>query len=50
MLPILMIYLQLYGCMWIFSVVCGIGTIILLVFVPETKGKSLIDEIDSTKL
>lgn len=36
----------LYGCMWFFSAVCLLGTIITFVFIPETKGKSLIAPIN----
>jgi hypothetical protein len=31
-------------CFWIFGIAAGLGTIFVIVFVPETKGKSL-DEI-----
>lgn len=39
--PILSIHLKLYGCMWLFAGVCGIGTVLIVIFVPETKGKNL---------
>lgn len=39
--PILSISLKLYGCMWLFAGVCGVGTVLIVLFVPETKGKNL---------
>lgn len=32
----------LHGCMWFFSSVCFVGLLVTILFIPETKGKSLI--------
>lgn len=40
--PILLVSIQLYGCMWIFAIICFAGAIFILLIVPETKGKNLI--------
>lgn len=33
--------LESYGTFWLFSVICGIGTLFVFFCVPETKGKTL---------
>lgn len=48
--PILALHIHLYGCMWMFSGVCALGTIMIIVFVPETKGKNLISGITDKKV
>jgi hypothetical protein len=45
-----MTILELYGCMWLFSGVCAVGTIVIILFVPETKGKSLVDVVEKNKV
>lgn len=40
--PILLHEFNLYGTMWMFSVVCSFSLLIVIVYLPETKGKSLI--------
>ncbi|CRL04884.1 CLUMA_CG017935, isoform A, partial [Clunio marinus] len=32
----------IYGCMWFFSAICLLGAIVTIIFIPETKGISLI--------
>lgn len=39
-LPILMDTLEFHGCMFLFSGVCLICMVFIVFFVPETKGKS----------
>ncbi|CAL8101451.1 unnamed protein product [Orchesella dallaii] len=34
-------YMGKYGCYWMFSIVCAVGTVFCVLFVPETKGKTL---------
>lgn len=34
-------YMGIYGCYWMFSIVCAVGTLFCILFVPETKGKTL---------
>lgn len=38
--PIVVKFIRVWGCMWIFSGICGLGTIFIYVVVPETQGKS----------
>jgi len=33
--------LGIHWCYWMFAIVCGVGTVFVLIFVPETKGKSI---------
>lgn len=47
--PILLGIIQLYGCMLIFAANCVLGTIFVIFFMRETKGRSLnFTESDST--
>lgn len=38
--PIMVNFIGVWGCMWIFSGLCGLGTIFIYFVVPETEGKS----------
>lgn len=39
--PLLNEVIDLDGCMWLYSGVCVIGALIIIFFIPETKGKNL---------
>ncbi|CAD7088651.1 unnamed protein product [Hermetia illucens] len=39
--PIMMVFLGLHSCMFIFAACCFVGAAFILFYVPETKGKSL---------
>lgn len=34
--------IELHGCMLFFSIICILGAVVTIFFIPETKGKSLI--------
>lgn len=42
-LPLMVQSLELYGCMFIFSSICFVGLFVIVLFLPETKGKNLIE-------
>lgn len=42
----MVLQLELYGCLTFFAAICLGGTVITLLFIPETKGKSLIVDED----
>lgn len=44
--PTMAMLIHLYGCIYVFAACCLVTVVYLLVFVPETKGRS-IDEIMS---
>lgn len=39
--PLMVEYIGISGCMWIFSGSCALGALFCFYFMPETKGKSL---------
>ncbi|XP_055590221.1 facilitated trehalose transporter Tret1-like [Uranotaenia lowii] len=41
--PVLLTTIKLYGVLAIFSATCVLGTIVTILFLPETKGRNLID-------
>lgn len=41
LMPLLLDQLQLYGCMWLFAVVCTVGLVFTVVVVKETRGINL---------
>jgi hypothetical protein len=45
--PILLDVIELYGLMALFSSACFIGAVVIVLVLPETKGKDLV-EVDGT--
>ncbi|CAO1413721.1 unnamed protein product [Diamesa hyperborea] len=41
--PLMVSSVELYGCMFIFSAICFVGLLVIVLFLPETKGKNLIE-------
>lgn len=48
-LPFLMSQLQFYGCMFLFTVCCLFGAWFIILYMPETKGKSYEQIMESLK-
>lgn len=47
--PILNEMIEFYGCMWLFALVCFLGSVFLFFLLPETKGKILDEPVTMTK-
>lgn len=47
--PILLERIHIYGTVWIASGVCAVSILIIVFIMPETKGKSMIEEDSQEK-
>lgn len=43
--PPMVIMFELYTCVWFFAAVSLLGLVVAILFITETKGKNLLDEI-----